>query len=401
MTRRVRTTWMRIVFLLAALGVTAFIVAVALRPTPVRVEASQVKSGPLTVTVDAEGKTRARDRFVVAAPVAGRLARITLHRGDAVAEGAVVARIEPLPMAPLDPRQLAEAKARVAAAEQLKHEAEASVERVRAECEQARRELARAEKLVETGDVSRQEFERARSAEQTCRQQLEAARYRASAAASEVEVAKAALLAVERAGQSGGTATVLVHAPVGGRVLRVAEESERVVMAGTPLIELSNPTLEIVVDVLSSDAVKVKPGAAVSVEGWGGEQSLPARVRLIEPSGFTKISALGVEEQRVNVIADFVEPHVPLGDGYRVEVKIVVWEKLDALKAPTSALFRRGEDWAAFVVENEIARLREVQAGRRTPFEAEILGGLKEGEEVIEHPPNELKDGARVAAIRR
>jgi HlyD family secretion protein len=401
MTRRARTTWMRIVFLLAALGVTAFIVAVALRPTPVRVEVSQVKSGPLTVTVDAEGKTRARDRFVVAAPVTGRLARITLHRGDAAAEGAVVARIEPLPMAPLDPRQLAEAKARVAAAEQLKHEAEAGVERVRAECEQARRELARAEKLVETGDVSRQEFERARSAEQTCRQQLEAARYRASAAASEVEVAKAALLAVERAGQSGGTATVLVRAPVGGRVLRVAEESERVVMAGAPLIELSNPTLEIVVDVLSSDAVKVKPGAAVSVEGWGGEQSLPARVRLIEPSGFTKVSALGVEEQRVNVIADFVEPHVPLGDGYRVEVKIVVWEKLDALKAPTSALFRRGEDWAAFVVENEIARLREVQAGRRTPFEAEILGGLKEGEEVIEHPPNELKDGARVAAIRR
>lgn len=396
-----RTAWMRIVFLIVALLVTGFIVFTALKPSPIRVESSQAKVGPLSVTVDAEGKTRVRDRFVVAAPVAGRLARINLHRGDQIAQNAIVARIEPLPIAPLDPRQLAEATARVAGAEQLRNEAEAGMAHVRADYEQAQRELARAEKLVETGDISRQEFERIRNAAQTARQQLEAARFRARAAASDVEVARAALLAVERAGQSSGSATVVVRAPVSGRVLRIAEENERVVMAGAPLIELSNPTLEIVIDVLSSDAVKIRPGVPVVIEGWGEDKPLQAHVRMIEPSGFTKVSALGIEEQRVNVVADFVDPQVPLGDGYRVEARIVIWEKADALKVPTSAVFRSGEGWAAFVNENGRARRRDVQVGRRTAFEAEIINGLREGEQVVVHPPNELKDGARVVLNQR
>ncbi|HEY7184089.1 MAG TPA: biotin/lipoyl-binding protein, partial [Blastocatellia bacterium] len=201
-------TWIRIAFLIAALGVAGVVGAIALRPSPVRVEVERVRCGPMQVTVDAEGKTRARDRFVVAAPVSGRLARINLRRGDAVKRDEVIARIDPLPMAPLDARQLAEAKARVAAAEQLKHEADAVVEQARADCEQAGRERARAEKLIETGDVSRQEFERIRNAAQTCQQQIEAAKYRARAAGSEVEVAKAALIAVERTGQSDASATV-------------------------------------------------------------------------------------------------------------------------------------------------------------------------------------------------
>src|SRR6266508_3168460 len=295
----------------------------------------------MRVTVDAEGKTRSRDRFVVAAPVSGRLERINLRRGDTVRRDEVIARIDPSPMAPLDPRQFAEAKARVAAAEQLKHEADAVVEHARAECEQAGRERARAEKLIETGDISRQDFERARNAALTCQQQIEAAKYRARAAASEVEVSKAALIAVERAGQSGASATVFVRAPVGGRVLRVAEESERVVMAGAPLVELSNPSLEVVIEVLSADVVKVKPGMPALIEGWGGEH---------------------------------------------------------ALKAPLSALFRSGQRWNAFVVENGLAKRREVETGHRADFEVEVLNGLREGEIVIAHPSNLVADGVRVSA---
>jgi len=393
-----RKTWIRIAFLIVALGVAGVAGAIALRPSPVRVEVARIRCGPMRATVDAEGKTRARDRFVVAAPVSGRLARINLHRGDTVRRDEVIARIDPPPMAPLDPRQLAEAKARVATAEQLKHEADAVVEHSRADCEQAGRERARAEKLIGTGDISRQDFERVRNAALTCQQQIGAAKYRASAAASEVEVAKAALIAVERAGQSGASATVFVRAPVNGRALRVAEESERVVTAGAPLVELSNPSLEVVIEVLSVDAVKVKPGSPVLIEGWGAERSLEARVRLIEPSAFTKISSLGVEEQRVNVIADFIEPDTPLGDGYRVEARIVIWETNEALKAPLNALFRSGQGWNAFVVENGLAKMREVETGHHADFEVEVLKGLREGESVIAHPSNLVADGARVSA---
>lgn len=388
--------WLKILLLIALLAASALAVMVAMRPSPMRVETANIACGALRVTIDAEGKTRVRDRFAVASPVTGRLARIALHRGDQVERNALLARIDPLPLAPLDPRQAAEARARVAAAEHLRHEAEAVVARARADCEQARREFERAEKLVETGDIARQEFERLRTAEQTCRQQLEAATFKARAVAAEVEVAKAALLAIEQAGQSGQAATVFVHAPVGGRVLRVLEESERVVTAGTPLLELSGQTLEIVIDVLSVDAVKVQPGAPVWIEGWGGEQPLQARVRLIEPSAFTKVSALGVEEQRVNVIADFTDAVTPLGDGYRIEAQITLWDGQQVLQVPTSALFRKGRGWSVFVVENGLARERKVEIGHRNPAAAEIRSGLAEGATVILHPTNELADGLRV-----
>lgn len=390
--------WLRILLLVAALGAVVFAVIIALRPSPIGVEAARVACGTLRVTIDAEGKTRVQDRFAVAAPVTGRLARIGLHRGDQVSRDAVLARIDPLPLAPLDPRQIAEARARIAAAEHLRHEADAVVAHARADCEQARREFERAEKLVETGDIARQEFERLRTAEQTCRQQLEAATFKARAVAAEVEVAKAALLAIEQAGQSGQASTVFVRAPVGGRVLRVLEESERVVTAGTPLLELSSHALEIVIDVLSVDAVKVQPGASVRIEGWGGEQPLQARVRLIEPSAFTKVSALGIEEQRVNVIADFVEPTVPLGDGYRVEAQITVWEGEQVLQVPTSALFRKGQGWSVFVIENGQARERKIEVGHRSPTAVEIRSGLVEGATIILHPTNELADGVQVKA---
>jgi HlyD family secretion protein len=397
---------LRIAILCIAIGGLAYAVFLAWRPAPISVETARLTCGPLRVTIDAEGKTRVRNRYVVAAPITGKLTRITFERGDHVTRDAALARLDPLPLAPLDPRQHAEAKARVAAAEQVHQEAEAGVAHIRADCEQAQRERARAEKLVETGDVARQEFERMRNAEQTCRQQLSAAQFRARAAAADIEVARAALLAVAHAGQlgqSGASATVIVRSPVAGRVLRVIEESERVVPAGAPLLELSNPTLEIVIDVLSSDAVKIKPGAQVFIEGWGGDRALPARVRLIEPSGFTKISARGIEEQRVNVLADFTgadftEAAVPLNDGYRVEARIVLWETQEALKVPLSALFRRGEDWRVFVIERGCARERPVEIGQRTPYEAELLKGLAEGTEVIVHPSNQVAEGVKVQA---
>lgn len=390
--------WLKRIALVVLLGVVIFVIRAALRPSPTKVETAAASSGAMRVTIDAEGKTRVHDRFMIAAPIAGKISRIAFHRGDWVASNTIVAKIEPPPMAPLDPRQLAEARARVATAEELKHEANAIVEHARADCEQARREFERAEKLVESGDIPKQEFERLRNTEKTCLQQLEAVKFKARAAASEVEVAKASLIAVERAGQTNQAAAVAVRAPVSGRVLRVVEESERVVTPGTPLLELSSQSLEIVVDVLSTDAVKIKPGAMVFIEGWGGEQAIKARVRLIEPSAFTKISALGIEEQRVNVIADFVESFAQLGDGYRVEARIVIWEAEKIIKVPANTLFRQGQNWSVFVVENGQAKLRTVEIGHRNAFEAEVIKGLQEGEQVIIHPSSEITDGMTVRA---
>jgi HlyD family secretion protein len=395
-----RTILKRSLWALSAAAAVAAIIFF-LRPDPVRVETARVVCGPMQTTVNAEGKTRVRDRFIVAAPVTGRLARIQLRRGDQVGRDMVVAQIDPLPLSPLDPRQLAEARARVAAAENLHNEAQAIVEHTRAGCEQARRELQRSESLVETGDVSRQEFERVRNADRTCRQQLEAATFKARAAGSDVDVARAALIAVQQAGQSGGSAITPVRAPSGGKVLRVIEESERVVPAGTPLLELSNHALEVVVDVLSTDAVKIQPGMLLLMEGWGGERTIRGRVRLTEPSGFTKISALGVEEQRVNVIADFTDPPDPLGDGYHIEVRIVVWEKDALLKIPSSALFRRGRKWNVFIVENGVLRLREIEVDHRDASDVEVLSGVKEGERVVLHPSNQMSEGLRVKFDRR
>lgn len=391
--------WLKRIFLIALVIGVAFVIRLAMQPTPTNVESGTVTRGAMRVTIDAEGKTRVHDRFVVAAPIAGKISRITLHRGDWVEAGTVVANVAPPPLAPLDPRQLAEVRARVATAEELRHEANAIVEHARADCDQTRREFDRAEKLVETGDIPKQEFERLRTAEKTCLQQLEAAKFKARAAASEVEVAKAALIAVERAGQSGNAITVAVRAPVRGRVLRVFEESERVVTPGTPLLEISNQSLEIVVDVLSTDAVKIKPGAAAFIEGWGGDHAIRARVRMIEPSGFTKLSALGIEEQRVNVIADFVDSFSTLGDGYRVEAKLVIWESENVLKVPASGLFRQGNNWSVFVIENGQAKLRTVEIGHRNAFDAEVQKGLQENETVIIHPASEINDGLLVRTM--
>jgi len=381
-----------VLFLVAA--VVVGLLTMWLRPTPTKVDVAAVSREAMTVTVDGEGKTRVRDRYMVAAPVAGRLRRIALRRGDAVKSGQLIAQIDPLPLNPLDPRQRAQAVAHVNAGEDAKREIDRMVERNKATYDQARRELERSEILVRDGYASRQELEKAQTAVSTSLREYEAALSKAESAAHEVEVARAALLA---GNQSSPAASIKVDAPTGGRVLRVVEESERVVVAGAPLVEVSNPAkLEVVIELLSTDAVKVSPGARVFIEAWGGPETLEARVRLIEPSAFTKISALGIEEQRVNVIADLTEPSSALGDGYRVEGRIVVWHSDSVVQVPVSALFRRGDVWSLFVVEDGRARLRQVEVGERTAFTAQIKSGAEADAVVIVHPANEITDGTRV-----
>ena len=394
----------RLAVLLAALAF-AGLAWWAFSPAAVPVEVGEVTRGPLQITVDEEGETRVRQRFVVAAPASGRLLRIQLDEGDLVAAGDVVARIVP---APLDPREVRAAEARLAAAEDAKQGAAARAALADAALAQAERDLTRAEKLREAGARSDEELDRARLERTRALREREAARFATAAADHEVEAARAVLMAT-RSPRSSSTpyddpcatagSCIEVRAPIAGPVLRVHEESERIVVAGAPLLELGDPeSIEIVVDVLSADAVKIRPGAELWVEDWGGPHPLRATVRRVEPSGFTKVSALGVEEQRVNVIADFVDRPDGLGDGFRVEARIVVWHGDDVLRVPSSALFRHGEGWAVFRVEGGVARTRDVGLGQRGPFEAELVDGLAPGDAVVLHPSDRLADGLRVRA---
>jgi HlyD family secretion protein len=377
-----------------AIGGTVVLAAaggfVVLRPAPVAVETAGVTRGPMQVTVDEEGETRVRDRYVVAAPVAGRIARIALREGDSVTPGRIVARLSP---APLDARAREAAQARVAVAEDAQRAAAATQAQARAALDQARRTGGRARELAAQGLMAPAEREQAELEESARARELESAEFRARAAAHDVEVARAAAL-------GGGEGALALRAPVCGQVLRIPETSERVVAAGTPLLELGDcGRLEIVADLLSSDAVKVKAGSPMLIEGWGGG-TLRGRLRAVEPSGFTKVSALGVEEQRVNVIGDFLDPPGALGDRYRVEVRIVVWEGPSVLQVPGSALVRVGDGWAVFVVAGDRARLRAVTVGHRTAFAAEVLHGVAPGDVVIRYPSDRIADGVSVRATR-
>lgn len=363
-----------------------------LMPDPVAVEVAKVTVGELQVTVDEDGETRAHDRFVVSAPVAGRVARIDLHEGDPIKKGQVVAVLWPLP---LSARERVEQLARISAAEAQLREARERVRHHQTSYEQTRRESQRMQKLAAAGLVSQQEAEQAGVAETTSANELEAARFRVRSAEADLIAARAALLALNASPES--SAQVRIRSPATGRVLRIPEKSERVVEAGTALITLGDPRrIEIVIDLLSTDAVKVKPGMPMLIEGWGGSTPLRSRVRVVEPYAFTKVSALGVEEQRVNVIGDFLDAPGALGDGYRVEARIVIWSDENVLKVPVSALFREGENWAVFVVEAGRARRREITIGQRNAFQARVLQGLQEGESVIRYPSNDISDGTRV-----
>ncbi|MCZ7618677.1 MAG: HlyD family efflux transporter periplasmic adaptor subunit [Myxococcota bacterium] len=400
------TTMQRRVLVVAGAVLAAAALWLVMRPQALRVDVATVRRAPLRVTVDEEGETRVRDRYVVAAPATGRLLRIEHDEGDPIEAGAVVARIEP---APLDPRDRAAAQARLEAAESSQQAARARMQRAEAALAQARRDAARAAQLHARGTASDYALEQARLAETSAVREHEEARFAAAAAASDVEAARAVLIAdpgptasrpeAAAAPSCAGAVPCLEgRAPVSGQILRVLEESERIVAAGTPLVEIGDPAaLEIVTDVLSRDAVGVTAGTPVWIEDWGGPGALEGRVRRVEPSGFTKVSALGVEEQRVNVVIDLAEPDPRLGDGYRVEVRIVTWEGDDVLQIPASALFRVGPQWAVFVVEGGRARRRPVEVGAQATFDVEIRAGLSEGDVVILHPSDRLDDGTRVA----
>jgi HlyD family secretion protein len=367
----------------------ATLIVLALRPTPEPVDIAIAGRGRLRVTVDEEGRTRVRDRYVVVAPASGRVERITLEEGVKVRRGETLVRLF---AAPLDPRARQEAAARLRAVEDAQRAARAAVEQARASRGQAARQSARAESLFARNLISAEQREQAALSDTTAARQLEAVEFQAQAAAHDVELARAAL-------SGGGLQAMLsLTSPVAGVVLRIPERSERVVAPGEPLLEIGDPSrLEVVSDLLSEDAVKVRTGDRVIVDAWGGAHPLEGHVRRIEPSGFTKVSALGVEEQRVNVIADLDEAPPQLGDAYRVETSIVLWEGADVLKIPASALFPDGERWAAFRLRSGRAERVTLQVGHRNPYEAEITAGLSAGDTVISHPTDKLADGTRAA----
>jgi HlyD family secretion protein len=341
--------------------------------------------------------TRVRDRFVVSSPVAGRVLRIELEPGDTVTRGQIVAHVRAETPPLLDERTRAEAQAAIESARAALGRARAEEQRARATLAQLQRELTRIRELARGRVVSAQELEAREAEAGVAGESVNAAVFAVQAATSELQRAQARL-APPAADQSGRV--VSVTSPADGVVLKRLRESESVVPPGDPLVEIGDPhQLEIVADLLSTDAVRVKPGARTIVEQWGGEKPLEARVRRIEPAGFTKISALGVEEQRVNVVIDFVDPAAAwaaLGDAYRVEVRIVTWEAPSVLKAPSGALFRDGEKWAVYTVENGRARRTLVELGHQTGQEAEVTSGLAERSRVIMHPGDTLANNARV-----
>jgi HlyD family secretion protein len=371
--------------------------ALGLRPSPLPVDTAAVSRGPLRVTLDEEGETRVRDRFVVSAPFTGRILRVELEPGEPVRAGDVLAVLRPADVNLLDARSRAASEARVRTAEAALGRARADRERARAELRFAESDFGRASALGRQGIVSKEAVESAQLGVETRRETLKAAEYEIQVAQSELAAARASLL---EAGDPVRGGEYEVRSPVDGSVLRRLRESESVVPAGEPLMEVGDPkNLEIVSDLLSTDAARLRPGQPVEIEQWGGGKTLAGRVKRIEPSGFLKISALGVEEQRVNVIVDLADPpeqRPGLGDGFRVEVRVVVWDSKDALQVPTSALFRDEQGWATYVMEGGKAVRRRLEVGPQNDQAAAILSGLKEGEKVIVHPSGDIKDGAAV-----
>jgi HlyD family secretion protein len=378
--------------------VVVALVAFSLRQKPEPADVVRVERGSLRVTLDEEGETRVRDRYMVSAPVAGRVLRIELEPGDPVVAGdTVLATFQPGDPVPLDARSHAEAEARVRSAEAALGRARADRQSVEAELRFAEAELARARRLASEAIVSKETLESAELQVETDRESLRSAEFAVKTAQSDLEQARARLM------QDGGGSSrppIEIRAPIGGVVLRRLHESEAIVAAGEPLIEVADPDqLEIVSDFLSTDAVKIQPDQRVLIEQWGGEGSLQGVVRRVEPYGFTKISALGVEEQRVNVVIDFDDAREAwdvLGDGYRVEVRVVVWERESVVKVPTSALFRSGSAWAVFAVADGKAAERAVEIGQRNGLEAEVISGLAEGDPVIVHPGDRIADGVKI-----
>ena len=383
------------------LAVAALIAAAAwaLRPVPVTVEVVRIERGLFEQSVSDDGRTRVRDRYVVSAPLAGRVERIALKAGDRVAAGEAVARLLPAAPAFLDARTESELRERLGAAEAQQRRAQAEVLRLEAQRDQARADEERQARLAAAGFVSPTAREQAALALRVAQRALESGRFAQDAAAHDLAQARATL---SRYRAGGAEASWVVTSPVSGVVLKVDQESEGVVAMGTPLVEIGDPRLlEAVVEILTQEAIALRPGMPARVEAGASAPPLAARVRRVEPAAFTKVSALGVEEQRVNVLLDIDDPAAAkaLGDGFAVEVSILTWSAESVLRVPTSALFRRGDGWAVFVVDGGRAKIRAVQIGHRGPIDCEATSGLAEHDAVVAHPPASLADGAKVRGV--
>ena len=386
---------------------TAFVAAIAagfvyvLLPDPVPVDVGRVDRGPMLVSVDEEGETRIKEIYTVSAPVAGRLLRLPVHVGDEVTKGATsVASILPVSPSFLDQRTRSELSATAAATEAAVGLAEAERARMQAEVRFAESSLERAEKLAKSATISQTALEKAVLDYDTAQAALKQSEANLELRRHELESAQARLIEPDALPDyDQQSCCIVLDAPVDGRVLKIVQESEAVIAAGTPLVEIGDPAnLEIVVDLLSSDAVRIKTGAAARVEGWGGPP-LNAKVRRIDPAGFTKVSALGIEEQRVTTVLDLLDPPEQwraLGHDFGVFLRIEEWADDAVLRAPLSALFRAGGEWAVFRISDGMAALTIVELGHRNDEHAEVVGGLDEGEPIILYPSDQVSDGVAV-----
>jgi HlyD family secretion protein len=391
----------RRIAILAGVLVAAAVAAWAVMPGPVPVETTIVTKGRFVASVDEDGKTRVRERYVVAAPLAGRLGRVRFKVGDLIKVDDAVATIIPSPAPLMDARTHHEVEERLGAAEANVERAKAGVERARAQSDQAGTDLNRTRTLAQRGAATAQALEHAELAVRLADRDLRAAEFLDHAAEHELSQMRALLA---RYGSSTNPdeppESWNVGAPVTGVVLKVAQESETIVQPGTPLLDIGDPhDLEVVVDVLSTDAVEIRPGAEVSIVHWGGQGSLSGRVRRVEPAAFTKISTLGVEEQRVNVLIDITSPAeqwMKLGDAYQIDAQIAVFMQDDATIVPAGALFRRGDQWNVYVMKDGRAQIREIQLLRRSGRFAAVGSGLSQGEAVIVYPSDRVGSGVRV-----
>lgn len=390
---------------IAVAVVVVVLLIIGLRPQATLVETSIVKTAGLVVSVEEEGQTRVVNRYEIFSPVAGYIRRVNFDVGDRVEKSQELVELEPLPSDVLDPRRRAEAEARVAGAKSALLAAEQKVNAAAADQEYAKSEYQRKQSLRKTHAVSEEQLQQAHTSLQRSEAELRSARFAVEIAKYDLEAAKTLLkysAATPResvAEHDDQLETVVIRSPINGSILKILRKSEGVVTAGEPLLELGNPQdLEVIVDVLSEDAVRIQVGTAVKLKRWGGVE-LDAQVKRIEPVAFKEVSALGVDEQRVLVVVDIhspMEQWTRLGDGYRVDASFVLWQGDQVLQVPESSLFRDGNQWAVYVVEDDEAQLRHVEVGQRNGLEAQILSGVTEGEVIILYPDDDVKDGSSV-----
>jgi HlyD family secretion protein len=385
-------------------GALVSAIVLGMLPKPTEVEIAPVTTGPLTVNVLEEGKTRIRHRYIVSAPVGAHLNRVELRAGAPIEAGkTVLATLTPESSSFLNPRAQAEGEARVKAAESTRMMRETQVERAKAALDLAQKEMARARELKKSGSIATKEWDTAESQANVLSRELHMAEFTLQTSDFELAQAKATLQQAQSPVPEK-VEPLKIIAPVDGFILNVFEESARVVTPGMPIMEVGDPRdMEAEIELLSSDAAGVQPGADVAIEQWGGDQPLRGRVTVVEPGGYTKVSSLGVEEQRVKVRVDFVDP-VPagylMGDRYRVEARIVTWHAANVLQVPAGALFRRGGDWMTFVARNGKAHLTKVEVAHLNGIAGQVVSGLNAGQTVVLHPPDVLTDGSSVKARR-